>query len=116
MRMFAPWPADRCAASIHHRQQLLLVFAATADDCEDNEEQSDLSVPAVGSYRGWSLLVVLRRPAPPHRRQRPQYSSNSSQQEPSQTQLAKQAGLCCNHFIYSEKTYNCGSNCSWSEN
>ena len=30
--------ADRYAASIHHHQQLLPVFAATADDCEASEE------------------------------------------------------------------------------
>ena len=49
--------ADRCAASIHSHQQLLPVFTATADDCEDNEESSNFSVAAVGSYRGslWTL-------------------------------------------------------------
>ena len=44
----------------------------------------------------------------------PQCSSNSSQQEPSQTQLAKQSGLCRNHFIFIDKTYNYSGNCSWS--
>ena len=44
--------ADRCAASIHGHQQLLPVFAATADDCEDTEEQSDFTVAAMGSSRG----------------------------------------------------------------
>ena len=33
--------ADRCATSIHRHHQLLLVFAATTDNCEDTEEQSD---------------------------------------------------------------------------
>ena len=45
-----------------------------------------------------------------------QYNSSSYQQEPSQTQLAKKAGLYHNHFIYSDKTYNCRGNCSWLEN
>ena len=44
--------ADRCAASTHCHQQLLLVFTATTDDCEDNEQQSDYSVATVGSSRG----------------------------------------------------------------
>ena len=40
--------ADRYAASIHHHQQLLPVFATTANDCEDTEEQSDYTVATVG--------------------------------------------------------------------
>ena len=44
--------ADRCTASIQCHQQLLPVFAATADNCKDNEEQSDYSVATVGSSRG----------------------------------------------------------------
>ena len=48
--------------------------------------------------------------------QRHQYSNSSSQQEPSLAQQAKQAGLCRNHFIYGNKTYNCGGNCSWTSN
>ena len=44
--------ADRCTASIHGHQQLLPVFATTADDCEDTEEQSDYTVAAVGSSLG----------------------------------------------------------------
>ena len=108
------------SASIHRHQQLLPVFAATADDCEDNEEQSDYSVSVVGSYRGgrssqWSHSGQ-NRPKCSRGSQRPQNSSSSSQQEPSQIQLAKQAGLCLNHFIQGNKTYNCGGNCSWSGN
>ncbi len=112
--------ADRCAASIHRHQQLLPVFAATADDTEDNEEQSDFTVAAVGSSRGGRFNQRSRggqsRSRGGRGGQRPQSSSSSSQQEPSQAQQAKQAGLCRNHFIYGEKTYNCGGNCSWSGN
>ena len=76
---------------------------STADDTEDTEEQPDYTVAAVGSSRGRGG-------------QRPQSGNSSSPQEPSQTQQAKQAGLCRNHFIYGEKTYNCGGNCSWLGN
>ena len=112
--------ADRCAASIHRHQQPLPIFAATAEDYEDSEEQSDLSVAAVGSYRG-GQPSQRSRSGPNCLRggrggQRPHNSNNSSQQEPSQTQLAKQAGLCRNHFIYGDKTYNCSGNCSWTGN
>ena len=115
--------ADRCAPSIHRHQQLLPVFAANADNCQDNEEQSDYSVAAVGSSRGGRFSQQScggqNRPkggTGGRGGKRPQISSTSSQQEPSQFQLAKQAGLCRNHFMYSEKTYNCCGNCSWSGN
>ena len=109
--------ANRCTASIHRHQQLLPVFAATADDTEDNEEQSDFTVAAVGSSRGGRFNQRSRGGQSRSRGgQRPQSSSSSSQQDPSQAQQAKQAGLCRNHFIYGEKTYNCGGICSWSGN
>ena len=112
--------ADRCATSIHRHQQLLPVFATTADDTEDNDEQSDFTVAAVGSSRGGRFNQRSRggqnRSRDGRSGQRPQSSSSSSQQDPSQAQQAKQAGLCRNHFIYGDKTYNCGGNCSWSGN
>lgn len=112
--------ADRCAASIHRHQQLLPVFAATADGTEDNEEQSDFTVAVVGSSRGGRFNQRSRgsqnRPRGGRGGQRSQSSSSSSHQELSQAQQARQAGLCRNHFIYGEKTYNCGGNCSWSGN
>ena len=112
--------ADSCAASIHRHQQPLPVFAATAEDFEDSEEQSDFSVAAVGTFRGGRPSQRSRGgPNPPRGSrgsQRPQHNNNSFQQEPSQGQLAKQAGLCWNPFIYCDKTYNCGGNRSWSGN
>ena len=105
---------------MHRHQQLLPVFATTTDDCEEHKEQSDYSVTPLGSSRGGCFSQQSRggqiRPKGGRGSQWPQFSNSSSQQEPSQTQLAKQAGLCPNHFIYGEKTYNCGGNCSWSGN
>ena len=98
------------------------VFAATADDTEDTEdteEQPDYTVAAVGSSRGGRFNHRSRggqyRPRGGRSSQRTQSGNSSSLQELSQTQQAKQAGLCRNH-IYGEKTYNCGGNCSWSGN
>ena len=112
--------ADRCTASIHRHQQLLPMFAAATDDCEDTEEQSDYTITAVGSSQGGRFNQQSRggqnRPKGGSGGQGPQSSNSSSPQEPSQAQQAKQAGLCRNHFIYGEKTYNCGGNCSWSGN
>ena len=51
--------ADRCAASIYCHKQLLLVFAATADDCKDTEEQSDYPVSP------WALPGVVASPSGP---------------------------------------------------
>ena len=103
-----------------HPQQPLPVFAATAEDFESSEEQSDCAVAAVGSFRGGRPSQQSR--GGPHRfrggrgGQRPQYSSNSSQQEPSLAQQARQAGLCRHYFIHGDKTYNCSGNCSWTGN
>ena len=112
--------ADRCAASIHRHQQPLPVYAATAEDFESSEDQSDCAVAAVGSFRGGRPSQRSRGGANRSRGgrggQRPQYSNNSSQQEPSIAQQAKQAGLCRNHFIHGDKTFNCGGNCSWTGN
>ena len=112
--------ADRCAASIHRHQQPLPVYAATAEDFESSEDQSDCAVAAVGSFRGGRPSQQSRSGANRSRGgrggQRPQYSNNSSQQEPSIAQQAKQAGLCRNHFIHGDKTFNCGGNCSWTGN
>ena len=93
------------------------MFAATADDCEDTEEQSDFTVAAVGSSRGGRFSQLSRGSQNrPKGGQRPQTNNGSSLQEPSPAQQAKQAGLFRNHFIYSEKACNCGGNCSWSGN
>ena len=96
------------------------MFAATADDCKDTEEQSDYPVAAVGSSWGGRFSqrsrVGQNRPKGGRGGHRPQSSNSSSLQEPCQAQQAKQAGLCRNHFIYPEKTYNCSGNCSWSGN
>ena len=90
--------------SLHHRhQQLLQVFAATADSCEDGEEQSDYSIAAVGSNRGGCLSQWscggLNHSKGGRGSQWPKHNGGSSQQEPSHSQLAKKAGICCNHFI-----------------
>ena len=107
--------ADRCAASIHPHQQLLPVFAATVDNCEDTEEKSDYPVSAVGSSQGNRFAQRSQggqnHPKGGRGGQRPQSSNSSSLQEPSQ---AQQAGLYRNHLTYGKKTYNCGGNCSWS--
>ena len=112
--------ADRCTISIHHHQQVLPVFPATTDNCEVNKEQSDYYLATVGSYRGGRSSQRSRgcqnHPKGGRGSQRPQNSSSSSQQERIQTQLAKQADLCRNHFIYGEKTNNCGRNCSLFRN
>ena len=116
--MIPPWPTRLTGrAFIHCHKKLLPVFAATADDCKDNEEQSDYFVAAMGSSMGgcFSQQSCCSQKCPKGS-QRPLISSSSSQQEPNQTQLAKQAGLCRNYFIYGEKTYNCCGNCSWKGN
>ena len=67
--------ADRCAASINCHQQLLPVSAATADDCEDGEEQPyTLSQRSQGGQN---------RPKGGRGGQCPQYNGGSIQQEPS---------------------------------
>ena len=110
---------DRCTASIHSHQQFLPVSAATFDDCEVKDDQPDYSI-AVGSNKAGCFFPWSHGgqncPKGGRGGQHPQLNCGSSKQEPSQTQLAKQAGLCRNHFIYSDKTYNCGGNCSWSGN
>ena len=121
-RMFAPWPTWPTGApppftatiSCCWSSPPLLTTART-----QRSSLTNLSPP-------WALPIVAASPSGPaggqnrpkggRGGQKPQISSSSSQQEPSQTQLAKQAGLCPNHFIYGEKTYNCGGNCSWSGN
>ena len=102
--------ANRCAASIHRHQQLLPVFAATADDTEDNEEQSDFTFAAVGSSRGGRFNQAAPEAAEAAGGPSPAAAL------PSQAQQAKQAGLCRNYFIYGKKTYNCGGTCSWTGN
>ena len=40
---------DRCSASIHCQEQLVLESPTAVDDCEDEEEHSDYSITAVSS-------------------------------------------------------------------
>ena len=60
--MFPTWPkADMCTAFIHPPQQLLPVFATTANDCQDNKEQSDYSTLSPP----WALPGVAASPGAP---------------------------------------------------
>ena len=92
------------------------MFTATADNSKDSEEHPLLWAPTglVAPPSGPEAARTAPKAAEAPEQQ--QLLPAGAQQEPSQTQLPKQAALCHYHFIYGDKTYNCAGNCSRSGN